>query len=412
MPEPRKPIISIKKTPPTIMVPRKATLSITKGDVLNVLKDLESNSFDGSLQDPPYALTTIIKRYGKANSKPPKTDKGSKGAFGRIARGFMNKEWDGQLPSVEVFQQLLRVCKPGSTLLSFGHPRTHHRLMCNMEDAGWDIRDTVLWLHGKGLPKSRDIWNDIDRILKAERNGFADARWLGYGTALKPAYEPIIVAMKPFEQSFATNALKWGVAGINIVGSRVNGRFPANIILDDEAGRLLDMQGPTSKGGTYRKSGSRALRHKGKLLYGGGIGGGEQNAPDNYGDAGGPSRFYYCSQSSRYERGAGLEGFPIKRPDTRPESSMGFFKEHGIQPQENHHPAVKPLDLCRYLADLILPPERESPRRLLVPYAGVASEMIGAMQAGWDEILGIEMDQEYIDIGHARIAYWRKGMFR
>ena len=215
--------------------------------------------------------------------------------------------------------------------------------------------------------------------------------------------------MKPYEGSFAQNALGWGVAGLNIDGSRVNGRFPANIILDEEAGRLLDAQGPISKGGKYRKSGQRDIRHKGKLLYGGGIGGGNQNAPDTYGDAGGPSRFFYCPKANKQERNAGCEGLPIKRPDERSEAAMGMWDKQGIQPQQNHHPAVKPLDLCRYLAKLILPIERDTPRKLIVPYSGSGSEVIGSVLAGWEEVLGIELDPEYVEIAKRRIAHWIGG---
>ena len=355
---------------PSIIIPSKAVGTIKHDDVLKVMKDLDDNSFDGAFSNPPYGLK------------------------------FMGKEWDDTVPPIEVWQELLRVCKPGANLLAFGSPRTHHRLAVQIEDAGWVLRDTLQWLHGTGMPKSQDISKAIDRALGAERekvryprrtggtfsgngdprpwakrsrqNGFHEAdgpipatsdaaQWLGYGTALKPAYEPIIVAQKPHEGSYGKNALKWGVAGLNIDSSRVNGRFPANIILDEEAGRLLDMQGPFSKGGKYRKSGQRNIRHKGKLLYGDGIGGGKQNALDTYGDAGGPSRFFYCPKASKRERNAGLEDFPIKRPDDRPETAMGMWDTHGVQPQQNHHPAVKPLALCRYLAELILPPPRKRP---------------------------------------------------
>ena len=178
--------------------------------------------------------------------------------------------------------------------------------------------------------------------------------------------------------------------------------------MDEEAGRLLDLQGPISRGGKYRKTGRRDLRHKGNLLYGGGIGGGNQNAPDTYGDAGGISRFFYCPKASKQERNAGLKGLPIKRPDHRHEGKMGMWDRKGIQPQENPHPAIKPLALCRYLANLILPPERDTPRKLIVPYSGSGSEMVGAMMVGWDEVLGIELDPEYVEIAQRRIAHWRK----
>jgi len=433
---------------PSIIFPSKAKVSIKQADVLSVLRGLDDNSFDGGFGDPPYGLR------------------------------FMGKEWDGALPSVEVWQGLLRVVKPGAMFFAFGHPRTEHRLKVNIEDSGWIIRDTMMWLHGTGLPKSQDISKAIDCALGAERkkvrwppraggsyggsvdprpwaersrqNGFHEAdgpipvtseaaRWLGYGTALKPAWEAIVVAMKPCEGSFAQNALDWGVAGLNIDDSRVGqdeitlnrckdgwkgfgngaghpyeahrsvGRFPANIILDEEAGRLLDVQGPVSNGSKYRKSGRRDIQHKGKLLYGGGIGGGAQNAPDTYGDAGGPSRLFYCPKANKQERNAGCDGLPIKRPDERSEAAMGMWDKHGIQPQQNHHPAVKPIALCKYLANLILPPKRDTPRKLIVPYAGSGSEMIGSVQAGWDEVLGVEIDPEFVEIAQRRIAHWIGG---
>jgi site-specific DNA-methyltransferase (adenine-specific) len=264
-----------------------------------------------------------------------------------------------------------------------------------------------------------------------------DKTWAGYGYALKPAYEPIILAMKPLDGSFQKNAKKWGVAGLNTDGCRIGsdeitinrwtdgckpfgngagrpydahcsqGRFPANLMLDEEAAHLLDSQSPIHKGGKYRKTGKRDRRHKGQQLYGGGIGGGQQDAPDCYGDAGGASRFFYCPKASKQERNAGLDGFPIDRPDKRDDEAMGFFREHGVQPQRNPHPCVKPLALTEWLARLILPPERSEPRKLLVPYCGSGSEMIGAMLAGWDEVLGIERERKYIDIAKARIKQWR-----
>ena len=410
---------------PTIIVPSKAAVSIKNADVLNALKEMDTAIVDAVMCDPPYALTTIAKRFGKQGSTPPKNG----GIDHRIVKGFLGKEWDGALPSVEVWAELLRVAKPGATLLAFGHPRTHHRLMAAIEDAGWEIRDCLSWLYGSGFPKSHDFSRAIDKQSEA-------AKWLGYGTALKPAWEPVVLAMKAIERSYAANAVEWGVAGLNIDPCRIaakdktkfpvgyasgwygnadrtddpspNGRFPANVILDEEAGRLLDLQGPISKGGKRRKSGGRHSRHKGDLLYGGGIGGGPQNAPDTYGDAGGISRFFYCPKASKVERNAGLDGLPIKRPDERQEAAMGIWDKKGIQPQENHHPCVKPLDLCRYLATLILPPERETPRKIIVPYAGSGSEMIGAVQAGWDEIVGIEIDPEHVAIARRRIVHWMK----
>ena len=198
-----------------------------------------------------------------------------------------------------------------------------------------------------------------------------------------------------------------GGAGHSYAVTHSEGRFPANVVLDEEAARLLDSQSPISKGGKYRKSGERDRRHKSQQLYGGGIGGGEQNAPDCYGDAGGASRFFYCAKANSRERNAGLEDFPIDRPDKRNGKRLGIWDNKGIQPQQNHHPCVKPIALNEWLARLILPPKRSDPRRLLVPYCGTGSEIVGAMFAGWDEVLGIEQDRNYIDIAQARIKWWR-----
>jgi len=392
---------------PTIIFPSKARIDIKQADVLEALRSFDANTFDGLLFDPPYGLK------------------------------FMGKKWDDSLPSVEVLQEHLRVCKPGSMLLAFGHPRTDHLLKTNIEKAGWILRDTMMWVYGTGKPKNRDISKDIDRLLGAVRekvrvkpyaggsfggkvsprpwaelsrqNGYHEVagpipvtaeagRWLGYGTALKPAYEPIVVAMKPLDGSVGKNALKWGVGGLNIDGSRIpckdkaifpvgyasddgnrtpdrfpNGRYPTNLILDEEAGAFLDIE-------------------------------------NGYEPHEGPSRFFYCPKASPKERNAGLEGLPVKRPDERSKKGMGMWDKQGIQPQQNHHPTVKPLALCRYLANLILPPKGKLPRKLIVPYSGSGSEVIGAMMAGWDEVLGIEIDPEYVEIARRRIAYWRKGV--
>jgi hypothetical protein len=200
-------------------------ISILQGDVFETVSKLNANFFEACLNDGPYGLTDIGKRVGK--------------------KGFLDQTWDGALPSAEVWQEILRVCKPGSGMLSFGHPRTYHRLACNIEDAGWELRDCLMWLYGQGMPKSHDIGKAIDRLNprhpgnnKPDRRpwGTNAARaaqlWRGYGFGLKPGYEPVVLSMKPCEESFAKNALKWGVAGLNIDGCRIGpGRFPANVIL-------------------------------------------------------------------------------------------------------------------------------------------------------------------------------------
>lgn len=154
-------------------------MEIIQGDCLDVMKTYPENYFSGIVTDPPYGL------------------------------GFMGKEWDFGLPCAAIWAEMLRVCKPGSIMLCFGGTRTWHHLACAMENLGWKIRDTIIWLYGSGFPKSHNFGRAIG------------GKWTGYGTALKPAWEPIIVAMKPLDGTFEQNAKKWGVAGLNIDVSRI-----------------------------------------------------------------------------------------------------------------------------------------------------------------------------------------------
>jgi site-specific DNA-methyltransferase (adenine-specific) len=388
--------------------------AIHYGDINNVLPTLPPVMFDGALFDPPYGLN------------------------------FMGHKWDGSVPSVGVFEALLRLCKPGAYLLAFGGPRTFHRLACNIEDAGWEIRDTLCWLYGEGFPKSHNISKAIDKKLGAKRRrvgtkinphrgskaqhryGFAKPgekievtapgsdearRWDGYGTALKPAWEPIILAMKPVGGSFAENALVRGNGGLNIdecrIGTsggstrshqalyprladgtedrsqwarsghdveRINmGRWPANLLLDEQAAELLDEQYGTSR--FHRRSnvgnGNTLNPFKTRL-----------DVVQGYNDSGGASRFFYCAKANGSER------------------------------QGNDHPTVKPLALCEYLARLILQPERDTPRRLLVPYSGSGSEMIAALSAGWDHVTGIEWHEPYVATARRRLSKHKDGFAR
>ncbi|WP_417737778.1 DNA methyltransferase [Rosistilla oblonga] len=348
--------------------------SIHHGNVEAVLPILGNSLYDGSLFDPPYALK------------------------------FMGKGWDKVLPPTEVFKQILRVCKPGAHLLAFGHPKTFHRLMVNIEEAGWKIRDTLSWIHGEGFPKSHNIGKAINKTLPSSKQA---ADWAGYGTGLKPAWEPIILAQKPRKGTFAKNALQHGCAGLDIDGCRIGttggttrshqapyprlpdgtedrsqwgrsghsvqaidkGRWPANLLLDEVAAETLD-----------RQSGITRSRKRLRRQTGSNVGNGRTMNPfknrieciDGYDDEGGASRFFYVSKAKK-ERG------------------------------DNKHPTVKPLDLCEYLAQLILPPERSTPRRLVVPYSGSGSEMIGALSAGWDQVTGIEMDEQWVKTSQRRL---------
>lgn len=321
------------------MMDMKIINKIHHADCLEFMKEnIPDNSIDALVTDPPYGLS------------------------------FMGKKWDYEVPSVEIWREVLRVLKPGGFLLSFGGTRTYHRLVVNIEDAGFEIRDMISWLYGSGFPKSLNIGKQIDKILGNERiftgeikhhaqkgvkiaeergevggGAFGKAKdeeitkgnseWEGYGTALKPALEPIVVARKPIsEKNIALNVLKWGVGGINIDGCRIGtsgarfngrnvdseiygkygtskpkeiynyGRFPANIILDEIAGKMLDEQSGELKSG---KDCKRKKNHQTNAMAG------LLNMLDrdeiSYGDCGGASRFFYCPKASKSERNYGLK---------------------------------------------------------------------------------------------------------
>lgn len=306
---------------------------ILTGDVRQVLTRQPANSFDACFCDPPYGLS------------------------------FMGKAWDHGVPDSEVWAQVLRVLKPGAPLMAFGGTRTFHRLACAIEDAGFILSDTLCWLHGQGFPKGH--------------------------AQLKPAWEPITLAWKKGKRLLAIGAGRIpitagdqksrggpnaGLAGTTFFGGMKSagnnrdglGRWPANVLLDEEAAAALDEQS-----GMGKPHGKPAFTS----TFGGAFGNGKVAATANqFSDSGGASRFFYCAKASRSERGEG-----------------------------NTHPTVKPIKLTEYLARLILPPERDTPRRLLVPFSGSGSEMIGARKAGWDEITGIELSAEYVDIATARM---------
>ena len=326
------------------------------GDSKEVLKKLEANSIDTVITDPPYGLS------------------------------FMGKKWDYDVPSVELWKEVLRVLKPGGTALIFAGSRTQHRMAVNIEDAGFILKDCIMWLYGTGFPKATDIGKQLDKGVKRTKGklrtdgrgrspqkinnhekgdtgiGHADGSkqeyyetlpttpeaklWSGWKShALKPAYEPILVAMKPNEGSYAQNALKYGVSGLNIEGGRIGtetmkfqkasslgndinmeggkaqkdyigkdviGRFPANIILDEEAAKLLDKQSRTSKS-TIAKNVTRQKRNKEGVFddKNNGLQNGSTEI-EGFNDKGGASRFFYCAKASKSERNMGCEGLEKK----------------------------------------------------------------------------------------------------
>ena len=368
------------------------------GDCLIQLKTLPDNSVDSIVTDPPYGLS------------------------------FMGKKWDYDVPTTEIWAECLRVLKPGGHLLAFFGTRTYHRGVVRIEDAGFEIRDQIMWIYGSGFPKSHDVSKGIDKQAGAERevlgtkdggpnikgNNFnnddgtrniqnitapstdAAKQWAGWGTALKPANEPIVVARKPLEKglTIAENVMKWGTGALNIDASRIGsetlvrsrnsignketlsggkqegyfvsetqGRWPANVLFDEQAAELLDAQSGTLRsrdGKSGKKNGNGSI-----------FGGGNSGERVVYEAAlGGASRFFYVAKASKRERGT-----------------------------ENVHPTVKPIKLMEYLITLVTPPNGS----VLDPFMGSGSTGVAAKNLS-RKFIGIELSEEYFEIAQRRIV--------
>ena len=416
---------------------------ILSGDCVEVMRGMDDESVDAIVTDPPYGL------------------------------GFMGKAWDDLPPGLEWAQECLRVLKPGGHLLAFGGSRTYHRLAVAVEDAGFEVRDQIMWLYGSGFPKSLDVSKAIDKAAGAEREvvgkheapaksiysqsehelsqdidltapATPDAKkWSGWGTALKPAHEPIVVARKPLVGTVAENVLRFGTGALNVDGCRIGyesgevdfdrkqrqqqsngavegafgaaaligseietykaaGRWPANLILDEEAGRLLDEQS-----GTLTSGANPTRRSSDKFRDAYGDFRGQEKCESHRGaDAGGASRFFYCAKAGKAERNAGLDGFEERDGRTL---DGGHIVSEGRQaskvggPRANHHPTVKPISLMAYLVRLVTPPNGT----VLDPFLGSGTTGCAAALEGFD-FIGIEREPDYIAIAEARIAWWEK----
>lgn len=365
------------------------------GDCLSIMPTLAADSFDSIVSDPPYGL------------------------------GFMGKAWDHGVPGAEFWIEALRVAKPGAFLAAFGGTRTFHRLACAIEDAGWELRDTLMWVYGSGFPKSH--------------NG----EW--GGTALKPAWEPIILARKPLSGTVEANWREHGTGALNIDGCRVAtsevgerrekdldrikhpdwrmtggstgsgasselGRWPANLIHDGSDEVLAGF--PVVKSGTNsikRKSGADAVGNTGAAL------GAESRAagtrmiqhPDA-GVAGSAARFFYCAKASREDRNDGCYGLPLKQSGMVSNTSGQHMtrRDGGAPaPAANNHPTVKPTDLMRWLCRLVTP----AGGLILDPFMGSGSTGRGAIAEGF-RFAGCELSPEYAAIAEARIKAVQPGL--
>lgn len=393
---------------------------VLAGDCIERMRDLDAESVDAIVCDPPYSL------------------------------GFMGREWDKH-DTPKGFQrwcrewttEALRVLKPGGHLLAFGGTRTYHRLTCALEDAGFEIRDCVMWMYGQGFPKSLDVSKAIDKAVGAKRkvvgrrggrastpirdlrnNGFHGAsgrpntidtsavtapathdaaKWNGWGTALKPSYEPIAVARKPLIGTVVKNVLKHGTGALNIDATRIasgarphiqrrndkaldgavygsgingsrslgtfdEGRWPANVVLDRRAGAALDVQSGVRPGcKTPSKAKSRSNFRPGQGAY--------QSQGPIYPDTGGASRFFYCAKVSKKERSEGLD-------------------------EAHAHPTTKPVDLMRYLVRLVTP----TGGVVLDPFMGSGTTGVATLREG-ARFVGIEREREYREVAVQRIRH-------
>jgi site-specific DNA-methyltransferase (adenine-specific) len=375
--------------------------TIINNEVEQALEKLDDDSFDAILCDPPYHLTA-----------------------GKDAKhGFMGKTWDGGdvafRPSL--WSAILRVLKPGGYLIAFGGTRTFHRKMTAIEDGGFELVDTLAWFFTRSTPKSHNISAAIDKKLggKNIRNGppvvntydghlrnpdnctsfnaIEDAqwghkksghslptialetdigqRWVGHKTALRPTYEPIILAHKPFKASYADNALQYGCGALNIDACRI----PLNDGERLKGGKgilLSHVMANSDDTKEFSYTPSPLGRWPTNVLLS------EEAAAELDAKVAGADRFFYVPKVSSKERNAGCDTL------------------------KNNHPTLKPLALARYLATLIQPPYLGRPRRILVPFSGSGSEMIGALQAGWEDVTGIDDVEEYTSIAEERIKYW------
>lgn len=340
-------------------------INLFNDDCLNVLKTMKDNSIDSCVTDPPYGLS------------------------------FMGKSWDYDVPKTEIWKEVYRVLKPGAHILAFFGSRTYHRGVVQIEDAGFEIRDQIMWLYGSGFPKSHNIGKAIDKdmgtvypknTIVSDNNSMSGVistrhtieiqnelakQWDGWGTALKPAHEPIVVARKPITQTVAKNVLEYGTGALNIDECRVEtkgmklvenelGRWPANVIHDGSDEVVSKF--PNSKSGKSNGNaqvgitGNVTPMRRGTLI------------PRN--DSGSASRFFYCAKASKSDREQG-----------------------------NNHPTVKPTELMKYLCRLVTPPNGI----ILDPFMGSGSTGKAALQEGF-KFVGIEMNKEYYEIAQNRLS--------
>lgn len=368
-------------------------ISVFWGDCREVLSQAKDDSIDSIVTDPPYELN------------------------------FMGKSWDssGIAYDQKVWGECYRVLKPGGHLACFGGTRTFHRIACAIEDSGFEIRDSLAWLYGSGFPKSLDVSKAIDKMYGVKRkvvdtqqnwgvtkavegkqaygdyNGSFDVtvstsddakQWDGWGTALKPAFEPIILARKPFHDTVANNVLEYGTGAINVDGCRIrlkaidlsdrkpSGRWPPNVVLDDAMAAELDKQSGIRPAGVFPGRSAKSPKFTGVTYNNGQVYDGKlDNEPLKMGDEGGASRFFPIFK------------YQAKAPKKERPSVNGI-----------NHPTVKPLQLIEWLITLITPPKG----LCLDPFAGTGTTVEAALNCGF-RCAAIELERNYIKLIKVRV---------
>ena len=311
------------------------------GNCLDILRTLPDASVDAVVTDPPYGLS------------------------------FMGKRWDYDVPGVEIWEQCLRVLKPGGYLLAFAGTRTQHRMAVRIEDAGFEIRDMIAWMYGSGFPKSHNLQDDRQ----------------GWGTALKPAMEPITMARKPFKGTVADNVQAYGTGAINIDGCRIGNDLIKTMAKSQGEGFQTDYNGCEES--------THIGRWPANVLHDG--------CDDVLRGMGEAARFFYTPKACKEDRDDGCEMMEARwkagysYTDTAGNAADGMFKDRETF-KRNFHPTVKPTDLMRYLCRMVTPPGGI----VLDPFTGSGSTGRGAVLEGF-RFIGCEMDADYIEIAKARI---------
>ena len=442
-------------------------------------RDIKLGGISAVVTDPPYGLGFMGKEWDTFD-KSQFGRKGSEGANDlKVKKNFEilpRYKTSGLYKFIfDCFSLIRKSCLAGAPLLSFGGSRTQHRIACAIEDAGWEIRDTLMWVYGSGFPKSLDISKAIEGVRGKQPHGFNTAGgkekfdkqgksfrsdygykwqpstpeaklWEGYGTALKPAYEPIILAMNPLDGTFANNALKYGVAGLNIDECRVfhnepikethrtadkfirthaggngwrgkpeeqtlaspnpQGRFPANF-LHDGSQQVMELFPETKSIRSKRGNGIGVGYHGSDAEY---------DTVRGFNDSGSAARFFYCAKASKAEREKGLENMPLQKKHTAsgnnhvineicPKHHITFCPCGWRSPAvHNIHPTVKPLALMEYLVKLVKMPEYNL---ILDPFMGSGTSLLACIKLGIP-CIGIDSNESSCEIAAKRCSQGTK----